>query len=584
MSSEEPIQEKQIRQVSSTQSSCKWLGRKWIIRSALSVLVALSTSLYLRPDIIEIDVDIDTALDYFRPLDRDSYWEGAREEVKDAFVDSWDAYAEHAWGQDRFHPISKTGSQMSPSGLGWIIVDSLDTLMIMNLTDQLSDARIWLNRGLTYDQNQEVNTFETTIRMLGGLLSADYLSTQFLHLSSRRDYVYLQQAVDLADRLLSAYETPSGIPWSSVNIGKRKGVVNIADNGASSIAEVTTLQMEMKYLAELTGNEVYWRKAEHIMKVVDDLRVRDGLVPIHIDPETGKFQNQNIRLGSRGDSYYEYLIKQYLHTCGHEPIYSEMWEEALEGIQKHLITTSKHSNLHFVAELPFGIGSTLTPKMDHLVCFLPGSIVLGVTEGKTEAEARKLPTWNAQKERQMELARELMKTCYAMYAVTASGLSAEISWFRTDKADLMSLPGLRSRPRSSNNVKKWKEDFIIKPPDAHNLQRPETVESLFLMFRVTEDSMYRQWGLKIFKAFQRHTGVVGGKGYTSLSDVAKNPPIQRDNMESFWLSETLKYLYLLFSPREYLPLTEIVFNTEAHPFPRLKNPRFQTGWSRKERT
>ncbi len=93
---------------------------------------------------------------------------------------------------------------MSPNGLGWIIVDSLDTLMIMNLTTQLSDARKWLNRGLTYDQDQDVNTFETTIRMLGGLLSAHFLSTQLPDVSSLRDYIYLTKAVELADRLLSA--------------------------------------------------------------------------------------------------------------------------------------------------------------------------------------------------------------------------------------------------------------------------------------------------------------------------------------------------------------------------------------------
>lgn len=52
---------------------------------------------------------------------------------------------------------------MSPNGLGWIIVDSLDTLMIMNLTSYLSDARKWIHRELSYDQDQDVNTFETTI-------------------------------------------------------------------------------------------------------------------------------------------------------------------------------------------------------------------------------------------------------------------------------------------------------------------------------------------------------------------------------------------------------------------------------------
>ena len=100
------------------------------------------------------------------------------------------------------------------------------------------------------------------------------------------------------------------------------------------------MQLEMKYLAHLTGKEVYWRKVEHIMKVLDDHRMQDGLLPIFVHPDTGNFQYQEIRIGSRGDSYYgtcppfqnaylgiqkadvftEYLIKQYLQTCGPEPI------------------------------------------------------------------------------------------------------------------------------------------------------------------------------------------------------------------------------------------------------------------------
>jgi mannosyl-oligosaccharide alpha-1,2-mannosidase len=86
----------------------------------------------------------------------------------------------------------------------------------------------------------------------------------------------------------------------------------------------------------------------------------------------------------------EYLIKQYLQTS--ESIYLEMWEEALAGIQKHLIIPTKHAKLRIVAELPSGIGGPLSPKMDHLVCFLPGSIALGVTNGLTEAEARQVPS------------------------------------------------------------------------------------------------------------------------------------------------------------------------------------------------
>lgn len=192
---------------------------------------------------------------------------------------------------------------MSPKGLGWIIVDSLDTMMIMNLTTQLSDSRKWLQRKLDYEQDQDVNTFETTIRMLGGLLSAHYLSQVLPGVSSGRDSVYLTKAVDLADRLLGAYDSPSGIPYASIHLATRKGLVSHADGGSSSTAEATTLQLEMKYLSNITGNEVYWRKAEKVMQVVDGINAADGLVPIFISPHSGKFTSREIRLGSRGDLF-----------------------------------------------------------------------------------------------------------------------------------------------------------------------------------------------------------------------------------------------------------------------------------------
>ncbi|KAF2800182.1 glycoside hydrolase family 47 protein [Melanomma pulvis-pyrius CBS 109.77] len=487
-------------------------------------------------------------------------WEDRREQVKSAFVSSWDAYSKHAWGYDQFHPISRKGSMMSPKGLGWIIVDSLDTMMIMNLTSQLSDARFWLHRKLDYEQDQDVNTFETTIRMLGGLLSAHYLSKLLPGVSSGRDHVYLSKAVDLANRLLGAYDSPSGIPYASIHLASRRGIVSHADGGASSTAEATTLQLEMKYLSNITGNDIYWRKAEKVMEVVDGIGMPDGLVPIFIAPHLGRFTTREIRLGSRGDSYYEYLIKQYLQTS--ELIYLDMWEEALAGIQKHLIIPTKHARLNIVAELPSGIGGALSPKMDHLVCFLPGTIALGATDGLTEAEARRLPSWSPEKAQQMKLARELMKTCWGMYKVTRTGLAPEIVWFRTDDSELQSRSNKPpSLAHSCDSEDAWEKDFNIKPLDAHNLQRPETVE-------------------KIFKAFQEYSAVEFGEGYSSLDNVNQIPPPRRDNMESFWLAETLKYLYLLFSPDDVLPLTEVVFNTEAHALPRMGMGKFKTGWER----
>jgi hypothetical protein len=231
----------------------------------------------------------------------------------------------------------------------------------------------------------------------------------------------------------------------------------------------------------------------------------------------------------------EYLIKQYLQTS--EPIYRDMWEEALAGIQKHFVIPTKHAKLSIVAELPNDSGGSLSPKMDHLVCFLPGAIALGATNGLTEAEARRLPTWTTEKSQQTQLARELTKTCWGMNKVTATGLAPEIVWFQAENEVLQPKDNSPPAPlpRSYNSEILWNKDYEIKPADADNLQRPETVESLFIMWRITKDPVYRKWGWEIFKAFREHCEYAPGEGFMSIQNVNENPPPQRDHMESFWL-------------------------------------------------
>ena len=235
-------------------------------------------------------------------------WEERREKVKDAFLLSWTGYEQHAWGFDEYKPVSKRGQQMVPNGMGWIIVDALDTLMLMNLTTQVAHAREWISTTLTYDQDHDVSTFETTIRMLGGLLAAHYLSMEYPRFAPVTDKLgddlYLEKATDLADRLLGAYDSPSGVPYASVNLHTLAGIPSHDDGGASSTAEATSVQLEMKYLAKLTGETHYWDKAEKVMQVVDDNGMKDGLLPIFIYADKGNFRGNNIRLGSRGDSYY----------------------------------------------------------------------------------------------------------------------------------------------------------------------------------------------------------------------------------------------------------------------------------------
>jgi hypothetical protein len=477
-------------------------------------------------------------------------WEKRKEEVKNAFLLSWKAYEKHGWGYDEYHPVSRDGRYMAqPNGMGWIIVDALDTLMLMNLTQELDHAREWVSTTLDYNKDQDVNTFETTIRMLGGLLSAHYLQETLPGMkpaNPKYEDLFLEKADDLADRLTGAYESPSGVPWASVILKDGKGEASHADGGASSTAEATSLQLEMKYLAYLTGEGHYWEKAEKVMQVVDANGAKDGLVPIFIYADRGSFRGNEIRLGSRGDSYYEYLIKQHLQTG--EKIYLDMWDESLEGVKKHLITYTKHSHFSIVAERPSGLDGNLHPKMDHLVCFYPGTIALAATGGLPLAAARKLPTWGGEQEENMLLARELTKTCMAMYRVTPTRLAPEIAHFEIDDPPKMYKDFIRhSTSDMDPETEDWKKDFNIKPADAHNLQRPETVESLFYMWRITGDDIYREWGWEMFEAFVKYTMVENGGGFTSVGDVMQVPPPKRDNMESFWLVSTNFFAFDVWS-------------------------------------
>ena len=480
-------------------------------------------------------------------------WDERAEQVKEAFKISFSGYEKYGWGYDEYHPISHSGKFMTPKGLGWIIVDALDTMMLMNLTTELAHARQWIHSNLTYDQDHDVNTFETTIRMLGGLLSAHYLSTDFPGIyapvdDGLSDDLYIEKASDLADRLLGAYESTSGVPFASINLHTMSGIPSHADGGASSTAEATTLQLEMKYLSKLTGETTYWEKAEQVMKVVDDNHMPDGLVPIYIHPQQGVFRGENIRLGSRGDSYYEYLIKQYLQTSREEPVYQAMWKESLAGVKKHLLTYSHPHNFTVLGERPSGLSRELSPKVDHLVCFMPGTIALATTGGLPLKQARQQPSWGDQQEEDMKLAEELMKTCWGMYKLTPSGLAPEITHFNLYDPPLM-YDNFTSatRPKSPESFEECAnarctsmnkvggEDYTIKGADVHNLQRPETVESLFYMWRITGEEKYRKWGWEMFQAFIRWSAVEDGTGFSSTANVLHTPPGFRDNMESFWL-------------------------------------------------
>ncbi|XP_016460287.2 mannosyl-oligosaccharide 1,2-alpha-mannosidase MNS3 [Nicotiana tabacum] len=491
-------------------------------------------------------------------------WIARQQKVKEAFIHAWSGYKSYAMGFDELMPLSHRGVD-GLGGLGATVIDALDTAMIMGADEVVYEAGSWIEKHLTekIEGKGQVNLFETTIRVLGGLLSAYHLSGGnqggIPGHKGPKPSIYLENARNLADRLLTAFTTsPSDIPYSDVVL--REKSAHPAPDGLSSTAEVATLQLEFNYLSYLTGDAKYSIEAMKVLQHIKTLPKVEGLVPIYISPQSGDFSGDNIRLGSRGDSYYEYLIKVWLQQRGTNCSYLyDMYVEAIKGVRHLLVRKSVPNGLLFVGELPYGREGGFSPKMDHLVCFLPGTLALGATKGFTKERAMKENLLTFEDMENLKLAEDLAKTCVEIYSVTFTGLAPEIAYFNIEGNS-------EGGPGGGNKSSKYLNDIIIKPADRHNLLRPETVESLFVLYRITGDSKYREWGWQIFEAFEKYTKVDSG-GYTSLDDVTVLPPRRRDKMETFFLGETLKYLYLLFGNSTTIPLDEYVFNTEAHPIP-----------------
>ncbi|KAL5577221.1 hypothetical protein UlMin_018920 [Ulmus minor] len=499
-------------------------------------------------------------------LNHGSKWKDRQESVKKAFLHAWSGYKKYAMGYDELMPLSQRGVD-GLGGLGATIVDALDTAMIMGADEVVSEAGTWVETQLLNRiiQKGQVNLFETTIRVLGGLLSAYHLSSvevasNFTSRGPKAD-VYLETAKNLADRLLSAFtSSPTAIPYSDVVL--HESSAHPAPDGMSSTSEASTLQLEFNYLSSVSGDPKYSMAAMKVLEHINTLPKVEGLVPIYISPQSGEFSGQNIRLGSRGDSYYEYLLKVWLQKGGQESNLTylhDMYEEAMKGVRHLLVQKSIPNGLVFVGELPYGSKGSFSPKMDHLVCFLSGNLALGATKGFTKEKAMRDNLLNFDDLENLKLAEDLAKTCFEMYSVTSTGLAPEIAYFHTEEYSEGGLDG-------GNKSSKYVNDIIIKHADRHNLLRPETVESLFVLYRITEDPKYREWGWQIFEAFEKFTRVDSG-GYTSLDDVTTVPPHRRDKMETFFLGETLKYLYLLFADTSVIPLDKFVFNSEAHLIP-----------------
>lgn len=502
--------------------------------------------------------------------------EDRKAKVQEAARWTWKGYRQYAWGHDELNAGSRNNREWFNMGL--TIVDSLDTLIILGLMEEYTEARYWVANHLDLNQGS-VSVFEVTIRILGGFAAAYY--------HSGGDELYLQKAVEFAERLLPAFNTSTGINQPHFNIHDKDVANYRASVGSTCLAEVGTLSMEFSAVTRLSGRPEFRDTAMVFWKQLRNMHNTDGLYCTMLAGDNLGCNGNHYTFGASADSAYEYMLKQWILTGGKDTHCLEFYKRALFGLRKHMLTELWMGNdigdVWIAAESEGGYSKSLV--LEHLTCFLPGTMALGHMYGVNSAT-------KSDEDDDLMVAVKLMKACYELYHQTPTGVAWDSVYLQPHNDPPPPPPASSPPPRdeqqrseqqqagsgsgsagdgasgaSSRHLlgEEGKQKYIFRPRSVENFLRPEVAESLFYLWRATGDPIYREWGWNMFRAYERWCRVKSG-GYQVLNNVEQVPPITGDKMESFWIAETLKYFYLLFSddPNE-IPFDEFVFNTEAHP-------------------
>jgi mannosidase alpha-like ER degradation enhancer 2 len=276
----------------------------------------------------------------------------------------------------------------------------------------------------------------------------------------------------------------------------------------SNPAEIGTLILEFGTLSKLTHKPVYFEKAKHALVELYKRRSKIDLVGEEIDVETGAWVGKASHVGGGIDSYYEYLLK-CSRLFGDKDC-AAMWQTSIAALNKHLADEAP-SGLWY-GEVDMDSGKRTASEFGALHAFFPAVLVLGGD---------------------VKRGRRLEESCFRMW--TLKGIEPEVIDYRT---------------------------MAVKEP-GYQL-RPEIIESAYYLHHATHDGRYLVMGKTFFESIVAHCRT--DDGVTTLKSVVTME--KGDLMPSYFLAETLKYLYLLFSPDSALDLDNVVFNTEAHPLRR----------------
>lgn len=548
-------------------------------------------------------VQHDFASDPRLTKERQQILAGRKQAVRRAFVKSWNAYKDKAWMHDELRPVS--GRPQDPFG-GWAatMVDSLDSLWILGLKKDFYDA---VNAVGTIDwevtKESACNFFETTIRHLGGLLSAYDLSGE---------ESLLRKAVELGDMLYAAFDTPTRMPPFWLDFEKAKAGLLVAGKHDPS-ASVASSSLEFTRLAQLTGDDKYYDAIDRVTRLLErtqNITRLPGMWPTFFDmsvsledmleKRTGFTTETMFTLGALADSLYEYLPKMHALLGGQDPVYERLYRGAMEAVTKNLLFRPMlpgREDILFSGTLWIDAdGPRLDAEGQHLTCFVGGMFGLG---GKLFGIKEHL-----------NLAERLARGCSWAYNEFPTGVMPEIF-------NMVACPGLEACPYNETRFKGRRGDVdddevdnnsnelrsadktpkpaplpqgFLSARDTRYILRPEAIESIFLMYRITGKTYYQDVAWRMFESVVAATETElafsairdvrvldgglpaegdSGRGHHSRHEFSTTTNMD-DSMESFWLAETLKYFYLVFAEPDEISLDEYVLNTEAHP---LRRPR-----------
>lgn len=414
--------------------------------------------------------------------------------VKSEFLHAWYGYKKYAWGHDELKPLSKSFHDWYGVPLYMTPVDAMDAMYIMGLKSAADSTKEYIENHLSFDKNIFVKNFEITIRLLGGLIS-NYQITG--------DNKLLNLAVNLGNRLLPAFNSPTGMPYMFVNLktGEVKGKV-------SNPAEIGTLLIEYGTLSKLTGIPIYYDKAKKALVELYKRRSPIGLVGSTINVETGEWIDSTSHISGGIDSYYEYLLKSW--KLFDDKDCENMWKTSIKAVNKYLADNT--ANGLWFCQVNMYSGEKISSYYGALDAFFPAVLSLS---GDTLR------------------AKQLQNSSYRMW----------------------NLYGIEPEEIDYSNMK------LIYP--SYHL-RPEIIESAYYLYFFTHNSKYLEMGKTFLSNLIKYCRVENG--YAALENVETKK--KSDTMESFFLAETMKYLYLIFAPPETLNLNKVIFNTEAHPIRR----------------